>query len=202
MISLYGTLARAFEAKYNTPAKSINIRVSSAAEMIRALDANFKGFSIMLKHKGAYKVARGLTLTHGKAIHEKEIDMTFPEHDWHIMPVATGCGGKGGFMQVVFGAVLIGASFFTGGMTLAGLKVSSMLFGMGSSMALGGVAQTLAPGPNAGNYADREKPDERPSYLSNGPVNAVEPGLTLPVAYGEEWSGTITESSGMKVVEI
>ncbi len=199
MISLYGALARQFEKKYNSPAKNIPIKVSSAGEMIMAMEANFRGFRAMLKRKGAYRVSRGQALTHGKDIDAAEIEMNFGEKIWHIMPVAAGCK-KGGVMNVIFGAVLIVAG---GVLSYYGMgAVGGPMMKIGFAMALGGVAQMLAPSPDGGDYADRERPEERPSYLSGSPVNAVEPGLSMPVPYGDCWCGSITVSAGMKVEDI
>lgn len=193
MISLYGSLARQFEKIYNHPAKNIPIPVSSGAELMRAMEANFKGFRALVKRSGLYRLSRGQDVINGHAVAADEVEMSFGEKNWHIMPVAAGC--KSGWGQVLLGAVLIGASFFVpvGG---------SVLFGMGASMALGGVAQELAPAPGVSDYGERENPEARPSYLSSGPVNTVEPGLTLPVAYGDCWCGSITVSGGAKAEDI
>ncbi len=203
MISLYGSLARAFEKKYNTPARNIPIKVASAVEMLQALDANFFEFRTLLKSGGAYKVTRGNSLAHGEGLEPIEIEMKFSQENWHIMPVAAGGGSSIG--KVIFGAALIGASFFIPGTTwaIAGMeiKIKSAVFGLGASMALTGAAQMLAPSP-AADYNASEKQDERPSYLLGSPVNAVEPGLTKPVAYGDVWCGSITVSGGMKVEDI
>ncbi len=205
MICIYGALARVFEKKYKTPAKNIPIQVNSAPEMFQALEANFPGFKAMLKRKGFYRISKGGAFTRDKDLDSNEIDMNFSDKDWHLMPVAAGCK-NGGLMKIILGAALIGASFAVPGlgMTLLGTDImfSSVLVSARLSMGLGGVAQMLTPSPGAGNYADRERPEERPSYLSNNPVNGVEPGHTRPVAYGDVWSGSITVSGGMKVEEI
>lgn len=193
MISLYGSLARRFEKKFGHSAKNISIPVRSGSEMMRAMEANFKGFRTLVKRSGLYRVTRGAALTCGRNIGADEIDVRFSEEDWHIIPAAAGC--KSGWGQVLLGAVLIGASFFV---PIGG----SVLFGMGVSMSLGGIAQELSPNPGVSDYGERENPEERPSYLAGGPVNSVEPGLTLPVAYGDCWCGSITVSGGMKVEDI
>ncbi|GAG79022.1 unnamed protein product [marine sediment metagenome] len=207
MINIYGKLASDFEKKYKYKPKNIKINVFSAQEMVNALEANFKGFKSLFRADGLYKVVRGLDIKSGESIEENELAMRFKEPDWNIMPIVAGSGPDDGFGRVILGAALIGASFFVpGGMGIAllgkDILFTSMLTGIGIPMVLGGVAQMLTPSPSVSNYGDREKPDERPSYLSNGPVNSVEPGLPIPVGYGAFWGGSITVSGGMKIEEI
>jgi predicted phage tail protein len=212
MISIYGKLARVFKKKYNHNPKDIPIAVKSAGEMIRALDANFKGFKNLIKKNKLYKVVRGDTLTDGKPICNEEVTMMFSEHDWHIMPVAAGSGGKAGILMVVFGVMLIAAAVMLGPMGWTGLAAlgtvgtgtitstlvlqSMVMFGV--SMITGGLAALLTPQMD---YNTRETA-ERPSYLFNGPVNATEPGLTIPVVYGESFIGSITVSGGLEVRDV
>lgn len=193
MISLYGSLAKKFEEKFNHSARNIPIPVSSGTELMRAMEANFKGFRNLIERSGYYHLIRGSHLDNGRDVCADEIKMRFGETDWHVMPTAA--GGKSGWGQALLGAVLIGASFFVpvGG---------TVLFGLGMSTTLGGVAQALSPNPSTGDYAERENPEARPSYLSSGPVNTVEPGLTLPVGYGDFWAGSITISGGAKAEDI
>ncbi len=199
MISLYGALARQFEKKYQTSAKNINIRVKSATEMLKAMEANFSGFRGMLKQKVQYRISRGGTFKIEDDLNPAEMKMNFGTRDWHIMPVAAGCK-KSGLMSTILGAVMIVAgavvSYF------GAPAIGGPMMKMGFAMALGGAAQMLASNPNAGDYAVRENPESRPSYLSGSPVNAVEPGLTMPVGYGDFWAGTISVSAGMKVEDI
>lgn len=207
MISIYGKLARIFKKKYNHDPKNIPIPVKSAGEMIRALDANFKGFKNLIKKNRFYKVVRGDTLTDGKAICNEETTMTFSEHDWHLMPVAAGSGGKAGIFMVVIGIMLIAAAVFLGpaGWAAMGMAGSSMLSGtvamnvglLGVSLLMGGISALLTPQMD---YNTREI-EERPSYLFQGPVNATEPGLTIPVVYGESFIGSIFISGGLEVMD-
>ncbi|MCM4644543.1 tail assembly protein, partial [Escherichia coli] len=66
-----------------------------------------------------------------------------------------------GGLQIVLGAAAIVGSFFTAGATMAlwgaalsagGLTATTMLFSLGASMILGGVAQMLAPKPKTPEY--------------------------------------------------
>ncbi|MCH5496481.1 tail assembly protein, partial [Salmonella enterica subsp. diarizonae serovar 16:z10:e,n,x,z15] len=75
----------------------------------------------------------------------------------HIVPRMEGAK-NGGTFQIVLGAVAIAASFFTAGASLAAwgaalsagaISASSVLFSVGLSMMVGGVAQMLTPKPQS-----------------------------------------------------
>lgn len=77
----------------------------------------------------------------------------------HIVPRLVGAG-KGG-LQIVLGAAAIVGSFFTVGASMAlwgsalaagGFSATTMLFSLGASMILGGVAQMLAPKAKVPEY--------------------------------------------------
>lgn len=118
----------------------------------------------------------------------------------HIVPRMAGAG-KGGLFQVVLGAVAIGASFLTGGATLAlwgsalsagAISASSVLFSMGVAMMLGGVAQMLTPQAKipSSQQTDNGKQNTYFSSLDN----MVAQGNALPVLYGEMLVGSRTIS--------
>lgn len=100
----------------------------------------------------------------------------------HIVPRMA--GAKGGIWQVVAGAALIGASFIPGLNAVA----ATVLFSMGSSMALGGVTQMLTPVPKtpAMSQTDNGKQNTYFSSLDN----MVAQGNPVPVAYGEIMTGS------------
>lgn len=193
-ISLYGLLARKFQKKYNYNPKNIPITANTARDVVLGLEANFKGFKSLIKKSGAYKIANGSTLTHGDVIDKEQINMKFGNYQWHIMPVAN---GSGKFGQIIIGVALIAASFIPG----LNVAVAGYLLAAGVMATLGGIAALLTPNPMIGNYGDREKSDEKPSYLFDGPKNTVEPGLTIPLVYGECFIGSITVSGGLRVIK-
>lgn len=200
MISLYGSLARAFRRKFKTDPKNIPISATSGRDVIQALDANFRGFRAMIKRGGQYKFTRGAALLGGKDVSERELEIGFGGEDWHLMPVAAGC--KNGVLQTIAGVVLIvvGAvvSYASSG-TLA--SIGGGMMKVGAAMAIGGVAQMLFQTPTS-DYASRESADERPSYLFDGPVNTSGPGASIPLAFGKTWIGTHTVSAGMTVEDV
>lgn len=118
----------------------------------------------------------------------------------HIVPRMAGAG-KGGLFQVVLGAVAIGASFLTGGATLAlwgsalsagAISASSVLFSMGVAMMLGGVAQMLTP--QAKTPSSRQTDNGKQNTWFSSLDNMVAQGNALPVLYGEMLVGSRTIS--------
>jgi predicted phage tail protein len=197
MINLFGKLARRFEKKYNTSPRDIKIKVNSVQELMRAMNANFKGFSSLIDRAMSYKISRCLFIDDSKTVSEQEIGMSFSNTDWSIMPCASGCGGIGKFLV---GAALITTAFLLP--ATAPAMLSSFLGSMGLSLVLGGLAQLLSPMPQMEDYTQSEKPEEKPSYLFAGPKNSVEPGLTIPTAYGLTYCGTITVSGGLELTDV
>ena len=123
-------------------------------------------------------------------------------NELHILPAVEGAGD--GLGQVLVGAALIGASFFIPGAGALGYGVITQgaVAGLGASMALGGIASMLSPSPKAGNYSERESPDERPSFLFDGPVNTSTQGLPVPVIYGRVRTGSVVVSAGINIEEM
>ncbi|WP_422369101.1 hypothetical protein [Pelagibius sp.] len=72
----------------------------------------------------------------------------------------------------------------------------------GAALALGGITQLLSPQPSAGDYSEREAPDQRPSFISNGPVNTTEQGGIRPLVFGRFLVGSVVISGGLAVEQI
>lgn len=74
-----------------------------------------------------------------------------------------------------------GAGFGTSAVTVStGLNVGGLaLATVATSLALAGLTQLLAPGPEV------DSADSNEGYLFNGPVNTAKQGIPVPVAYGE-----------------
>ena len=120
------------------------------------------------------------------------------------MPVVAGAGGKVG--QILLGAALIAASFvmplgafgFGSAVLFGTTTVASLAFSVGVSLALGGVAQMLAPQPKF----DGPQEEQQPSYVFNGAVNTTAQGQPVPVGYGRMIVGSAVISAGISVEDI
>lgn len=170
--------------------------VGSTGEAIRALCANFPGFDRYMIESGDRGV--GYKVLNNRA----EIDLE-QVHDpisrsLTIAPVVTGAGGALG--KILLGAALIAVAFipglnvavFAGGAA----TYASVAFSIGVSLALGGVAQLLAPQPPSND--PRENQTEA-SYLFDGPINTTAQGQAVPVGYGRLIVGSAIISAGVDV---
>lgn len=198
-IFLHGALAAEFGS-------SFRLDVASVGEAVRALEANFRGRFYKFIKEGSYVVQRNLL---DRGMGESELPMKIGSDEIHITPVIQGAKSKGkGILTAVLGIALIGVAVFnpiaaTGAFSLgeslgatafsvAGFNIS---FGQvalwGVSLALQGVSALLSPTPKVGSYSNRERPDEMPSFLFNGPVNTTEEGGARPLVYGLVETGSV-----------
>ena len=92
----------------------------------------------------------------------------------HIVPQFG--GGKNALTQILVGVALVAVGMFVPG--LAGTMLGSMIVKAGMLVALGGIAQMLAPQPPKGDESENNK------YLG-APRNTVKIGTRIPILYGE-----------------
>ncbi|EJC9531039.1 tail assembly protein [Salmonella enterica] len=191
-ICLYGDLQRF--------GKRISLSIKTAAEGIQALAIQLPGFRQRLS-EGWYQVR----IAGGDVVPDT---LTARLHEplpagavMHIVPRLA--GAKSGWAGVLLGAALIGASFIPGLNALA----ATVLFSSGTSMALGGVAQMLAP--QAKSSAMHSADNGRQNTYFSSLENMAAQGNPVPLAYGEVMTGsrrisqeitTRDESSPDKVV--
>jgi predicted phage tail protein len=172
--------------------------VKSPAEAVRALCANFKDFAAFVSASSDRSV--------GYRVLNMRDEVS--EHELHnpasrritIVPVVAGAGGKIG--QILLGATLIAAAILVPGLaavTLFGTTtLASVTFGVGLSLALGGVAQMLAPQLESNGPQE----EQQPSYVFNGAVNTSAQGQPVPIGYGRMIVGSAVISAGISVEDI
>ena len=195
-IKLYGELAkflgqRTFEAEVN-----------NAAQAVRFLVTNFPTVEKYMSDK-YYKV-----IINDWELEEKELHYPTGQSDIKIVPVITGAGGASG-RQILFGAILIGASFMFPGAGMFGTtsffgkaataggfftKMGTMVSAMGASMILGGINQMLTPTPDV----PEESQDPRRSFNFSGIQNTSRAGVAVPIHYGRVITGSITVSANIE----
>jgi predicted phage tail protein len=197
MIILYGKLRTQF-------GKIIGAKVNSVQELVKAAEANRPGFAASIERDRGYVIKRGSDFRKAKDIDEAELEMRFAETTWHVLPMPVGYSGA---MRVVLGVVIIAVgavSYLYGGNVFSAsmIKFGFAAMKIGTVVALSGVATLLAPSPPTG-YGDRDSPDERPSYLFNGPTNRVAAGNPVPLVFGfDVFVGSIFLSGGLEIGEI
>ncbi|STN46990.1 putative tail assembly protein [Escherichia coli] len=131
--------------------RRLSLYVNTAAEAIRALSMQMPGFRRQM-NEGWYQIRIAGYDMAPEAVYARLHEQLGEGTVIHIVPRLAGAG-KGG-LQIVLGAAAIVGSFFTAGATMAlwgsalaagGFSATTMLFSLGASMILGGVAQMLAP---------------------------------------------------------
>lgn len=186
-IRVYGRIAkflrrRVFEAE-----------VSSAAEAVRFLLANFPHLEPELA-QGHYRVSVG-----GYDLGEDELTHPAGRQEIKIVPVVSGAGAAG---RIIAGVALIVASIFIPGTAMIfGTAVKGLVFGIGASLALGGVAQLLTPVPTLPTGTDSNQ-DPRKTYSFSGIQNTSRQGTAVPVVYGETLVGSVVISAGIDTVQV
>lgn len=165
--------------------------VSTPAEAIRALCANHPDFAKDIIDSEQKNIFYKVIVDQDVIGDVSEVHNPFSQ-TLRIVPVIG--GGKKGFWGLIGGALLIGASFFLPGAALFGASflpsLSSIAFGIGASLALGGVTQLLSP-------QKQNDQKEIQSFSFSGPINTAAQGLPVPVGYGRLIVGSAVISSGI-----
>jgi predicted phage tail protein len=190
-IRIYGALAKFLKRRV------FRAEVASAAEAVRFLIANFPQVE---KHMADqhYRVSLGQRDLDLEEIHDPAGQQVIK-----IVPVLAGAGAVG---RIIAGVALIAlASIVTfgtlGGVVAAGV-LNSMVFGVGVSLVLGGVAQLLTPVPKMNATGMDSTNDPRKSYGFSSIQNTSRQGTPVPIVYGEVITGSIVISAGIDIAQV
>lgn len=211
-VYLYGKLAEEF-------GPSFRVRGNTIGACVSVLEANFRGKFIRGVMNGYYRVVAGASLDDINGIQFDNAlvkqELSLGSKDLHIMPVAEGSGGGGGFFKIVLGVALIAAAAFLPaagafsgyalGSAASGFAVSwSSVALMGASLIFQGAASLLTPTPkvSAQQYTERNSVDARPSFIFNGAINTTEQGGPVTVIYGRMVVGSTVISGGITAEQI
>lgn len=210
-IVLHGNLSELYD-------EDIYFDVDSVAEAVRACCYQIDGFESVFR-SGSYHVH----LNKDDYIDETILSFVLGKNvnEIHFIPVISGSKGGGG--KAILGIAMIGLAFATGGVGLiaggvglqtgAGVGALAGIYGgvgisassiamLGVSMVLGGVSQMLSPQVSSASADTYERPDQRPSFIFNGPVNVAEQGGPVPLVYGRIRTGSVVVSSGLNTEQI
>ena len=175
-IKLYGHLGKKF-------GKSFQLAVATPSEAVRALSINLKGFKQYLKQHNFHifldKMDIGL----------EELGSLTTVDTIKIVPVTL---GSGGIFKVVIGVAL---------MAIGGFDPTSTWFSIGASMVLSGISEILFAPPR-NKDTSKEKPENTPSYVFNGPINTTGSGNPVSLCYGKVRVGSQVISAGLTSREI
>ncbi|QIG75627.1 tail assembly protein I [Rhizobium phage RHph_Y2_17_1] len=193
-VYLHGELGARFGYEFE-------MEVETAAEAVRALCVNFRGFEQAMR-AGEFHVVRGNDIDTGRDL-DLELCSTYRlgKAPLHIAPHIAG-SKRGGLLKVVLGVALVGAAFlFSGGALaapIAGGALGGVTYGnmaiLGVALAVAGVSQMLSP-------EEKEEKSED-SFISSGPGNTYEQGGALPLVYGDVITGGILVSAGVDIEQL
>lgn len=185
-IRLYGPLGVKFGRMHR-------LAVSSFSEAVAALCALLPGFKAEMIGSGERGIRYACFL--GKRnLAESELDHAPAQGEAiRIAPMLAGAKG-GGLFQTLLGAAIIAFAVWNP-FSLMTAKVAFAVGAFGASMALGGVAQMLAP--KQMGLSTKDNPENTPSYNFNGPVNTTAQGNCVPLLYGEMIAGSAVASAGI-----
>ncbi|WKN12534.1 hypothetical protein aym_00019 [Klebsiella phage AYM] len=182
-IKLSGSLGRRFGVFHN-------LAVDSVGECIRALSYQVEGFKAFMQSKVGSNMRFGI-VADGKPIRTNDFATFAVAKEIRIIPIPK-ARKNGGLLQIVIGAAIMVAAFYTGGAMGA---FSSAAFMAGGSMVLGGVMQMIAP-QMGGNMRASESPENKPSYAFGGPINTTAAGYPIQLPYGYRLAGGALFGSG------
>ncbi|HDC4354471.1 tail assembly protein [Enterobacter cloacae] len=184
-IELGGVLGKTFGKVHHR----LISRVSEAGVALAKTIPGFEQFMISSPRRGlTYSVFKGK-----KNIGVDDLGFPVTGEVIRIVPVIIG-SKKAGLVQTILGAVLVIASIWMPGLSIA---ASNLMFSAGAAMTLGGVVQMLSPQP--AGLASKQSSDNRASYAFGGVTNTAAQGYPVPLLYGRRRIGGAIISAGIYV---
>ncbi|WP_236183722.1 tail assembly protein [Pseudomonas protegens] len=196
VIRLYGTLGARFGRVHR-------LAVSNASEAVRALCILMPGFEAFLMESKDRGLTYSLFLGRDNIGHDR-LNAPCGASDIRIAPVLIGSKRSGGLQTIIGVALVVAASYFSGGTFAAGGTTLiggtgttgwTMAAQMGIALAMGGVMQMMSPQLKGLGAMDR--PDNRASYSFNGAVNTSAQGNPVGLLYGQLTVGSSVISAGI-----
>lgn len=192
-IKLSGSLGRRFGFFHE-------LAVDSFPESIRALSSQVEGFREFMTSEVGQRM-RFAIFVDGVNVGEADVDKFSCGKEIRIIPVPS-ASKSGGLLQVVIGAAIMVAAFYTGGASLAAMgAMSSAAFMAGGAMVLGGVTQMLSPQPGGMDMSGGSA-ENKPSYAFGGAVNTTAAGYPVALPFGERTNGGAVWSAGTYAEDI
>ena len=183
-IRLYGELGKRFGREFK-------LDVQSPAEAVRALRVIVPGIQAYLAEhaKSAFKSFVGGS--------NRSDEVGAPCSDMEVIRIAPTVQGASAVGRIILGVALLAFAWWNPLGWTAGSAMLTGVTGMGMSMVLGGVVQLLSPQQTYDSAAS-ERPENRPSYNFNGPVNTTAQGHPVPLCYGRMIVGSAVISAGIE----
>lgn len=179
-IKLSGSLGRRFGVFHD-------LAVDSYPEAIRALSSQIEGFKSYMQSEVGSRM-RYAVFVDGVNVGQHDEKAFACAKEVRIIPVPTG-SKSGGLFQVVLGAAIMVAAFYTGGAAFAAMgSFATGAFMAGGAMVLGGAMQMLSP-QQGGMKLEMQSSKNKPSYAFGGAVNTTAAGNPVPIPYGIRTAG-------------
>lgn len=188
-VRLYGHLGKRFGRVHR-------VAVKTCHEAMQALGATLVGFKqyILAHNLPGYHVFIG-RINRDTNIGADLLDAPL-QADQAVCVVPAVAGAKRGAITTIVGVVLmvVGAvmNVYTPGSGMYLMQIGELMF-------WGGVIQMLTPIRKGG---DQVNPNNLPSYHYDGPVNATQQGLPVPLVYGRMIVGSSVVSQGISSSEL
>lgn len=184
IILLYGILKEKYGHRHE-------FQVSCAAEMIRALKANFPGFE-----KDFFDKSNAFSIFVGYESVTFE-DCLTPIENTEVCRIVPTINGSGGIGEAVAWYIASQFAISTTTLALITFAVNAVV-----ALAINGIAQALFAPPKPKSAGSSERANNQPSYVFNGAVNTVNQGNAIAVGYGRLRIGSQVISAGLSVEQI
>jgi predicted phage tail protein len=217
VVKVYGALRKylgqcRFQFEADTPAQAI-----------KALCVNFPGLDKWLLDSEQDGVAYRVSIGKEKVTEDDLSPLVMPWSErqvFSITPVIAGAGRTGAMIGIGIGLIALSFISFGAGSALAGVGaagglfggaaaagatvpfLSTALFGIGVSLALGGIAQLISPTPSFSGMERGKEAARLESFTFSGITNTAQQGLPVPICYGRTYIGSAVISSGLDVDQL
>jgi len=217
VVKVYGALRKylgqcRFQFEADTPAQAI-----------KALCVNFPGLDKWLLDSEQDGVAYRVSIGKEKIAADDLSPLVMPWSErqvFSITPVIAGAGRTGAMIGIGIGLIALSFISFGAGSALAGVGaagglfggaaaagatvpfLSTALFGIGVSLALGGIAQLISPTPSFSGMERGKEAARFESFTFSGITNTAQQGLPVPICYGRTYIGSVVISSGLDVDQL
>ena len=190
-VKLYGELGKKF-------GKQFKLDVRNPAEALRALCVQVPGFRQHLEQFSE----PGYVVRVGDEVRGEE-ELHAPSSNKEVIKIVPVVSGASAVFRGILGVALIAFAFWNplgwAALGTTGAIGTTVAFGVGMSLAMGGIAELLAPAPP--KFEANTGPEATPSYMFDGPVNTMGAGYAVPVGYGELLVGSHVVSAELYSVE-
>lgn len=169
--------------------------IKSTGEALRALRANLPEFEQYMIKSSDRGVGYRVFLDESPVMEDEEILHPLGRKD--EVTFVPAIYGSSGTAKIIAGVALIALAFVLDFTPAFG--VTPYLYGIGFSLAAGGIIQLLSPIPRLTSPLGDSTP---PSYFFTGPVNTSAQGNPVAILYGRMIVGSAVISAGIVVEEL